>query len=201
MTDIDGLPADAPEAIRAIERTDIAVAEAASELQDHPVVEALGATSEMADQPPLIALSSIVLVTGLVLRRPAIAIAGGRMLAAHLLATAMKSAIKRSVDRTRPHVLAEDDRYVVREGRINHPRYNSFPSGHTAGAVAVAEALARTAPTAALPARIWAAAIAVIQIPRSRHYVSDIAVGATIGVLADRMVRAAEAAIDRRAGR
>lgn len=192
MTDINGLPDTAPDALIAIEEADIAVATAAKELKDHPVIEAMGAASEMADQPPLIALSLAVLVGGLLLRRPAVATAGGRMLASHLIATKMKSVIKHSVDRTRPHVLAEENRYEMREGRSTEPQYNSFPSGHTAGAVAVAEALARTAPRAAWPARVWAAAIAAIQIPRCRHYVSDIAAGAVIGLVADRVVRLAE---------
>lgn len=192
MKDIDGLPDSAPDALIAVEKADIAVAEAASEIRDHPAIEALGEASEMADQPPLIALSAGVLAAGLIFRKPAMATAGARMLAAHLIATGMKTVVKRSVDRTRPHVLADEERYEVREGRSTHPRYNSFPSGHTAGAVAVAEGLARTVPQAAWPARLWAAGIAAIQIPRCKHYVSDIAAGAVVGVVADRAVRLVE---------
>lgn len=192
MKDIDGLPDSAPDALIAVEEADIAIAEVAAEISDHPVVEVLGDASEMADQPPLIALSAVVLVAGLVMRRPTVAVAGARMLAAHLVATAAKTVVKRAVDRTRPHVLAEEDRYEVREGQSTHFRYNSFPSGHTAGAVAVAEGLARTFPKAALPARLWATGIAAIQIPRCRHYLSDIAAGAVVGVAADRAVRLAE---------
>ncbi len=192
MKNIAGLPDSAPDALLAVEEADLAVAEAAAEIRHHPLVEALGEASEMADQPPLIAISTALLVAGLVLRRPVVATAGGRMLAAHLIATGIKTVVKRSVDRTRPHVLADEDRYEVREGRSRHPRYNSFPSGHTAGAVAVAEGLARTVPQAVWPARIWAAGIAAIQIPRCKHYVSDIAAGAVVGVIADRAVRLAE---------
>lgn len=194
MKEIDGLPDSAPDALIAIEETDIAMAEAAARVRRNPVVEALGDASEMADQPPLIALSAALLVGGLVVRRPTMAKAGARMLAAHLLATGMKTVVKRSVDRTRPHVLADEARYELRKGKSRHPRYNSFPSGHTAGAVAVAEGLARTVPAAAWPSRIWAAAIAVIQIPRCKHYISDIAAGAVVGWAADRMVRMAERA-------
>lgn len=195
MRQIDSLPANAPDAVIAIEQADIAVAEQVAEAGGHPAIEALGAASEMADQPPLIALSVATLVAGLLLRRPLIALAGARMLATHGLATGMKTAVKRRVDRTRPQVLADEGRYLVRKGQSEDSRYNSFPSGHTAGAVAVAEAVARTVPAAGWPARAWAAAIAAIQIPRCTHYPSDIAAGALIGVGADRLVRLAETAL------
>lgn len=198
MPQIDGLPDDAPDALIAIEKGDIAVAQVAGEVSDHPAVKTLGEASEMADQPPLIALSAAVLIAGLALGRPQLRSAGARMLAAHLLATGIKSLVKRSVDRTRPYVLVEEGRYAARGGGTDEPRLNSFPSGHTAGAVAVAEAIARTAPRAAWPARLWAAGIAAIQVPRCAHYPSDLAAGAAIGWSADRLVRAAERAWRRR---
>ncbi len=144
-----------------------------------------------------VAHGSHILVTiaaGLVLRRPAIAAAGLRMLAAHATATGIKAIVKRSVDRTRPHVLVDENRYELARGERNEPSYNSFPSGHTAGAVAVAEAIARTLPRAARPARAWAVAIAVLQIPRCAHYPSDVGAGAAVGWASDRLVRLAERA-------
>lgn len=197
MPTIDSLPPEAPDALIAIEQADLAVAEKAGDLRKHPVVEALGAASEMADQPPLIALSAATIVAGLVLRRPKIAVAGLRMISAHFLATAIKTGVKRSVDRTRPYVLAEEGEYAIEKGGSHDTRYNSFPSGHTAGAVAVAEAIARTFPRAAWPARSWATAIAAIQIPRCAHYPSDIAAGAVIGVIGDRLVRLTEGVVRR----
>lgn len=198
MPDIDGLPAAAPDPLIAIERADIAVAQGAGGLRDHPVVRALGKASEMADQPPLVAASLVMLGAGLISRRPAIALAGLRMLTAHAAATGMKAVVKRSVDRSRPDVLIDEGRYVLAEGEHDEPRYNSFPSGHTAGAVAVAEAIARTLPGAAWPLRAWALTIAALQIPRSTHYPSDVGAGAAIGVAGDRLVRLAESAARRR---
>ncbi len=192
MPEINSLPPEAPRPLLALEHADLAVAEKAGGIHDHPLVEALGGFSEMADQPPLIALSIGTLAAGLLLCRPRLAVAGARMIAAHGLATGMKTVLKRSIDRTRPRVLAEEREYIVRKGRRNEPRYNSFPSGHTAGAVAVAEAIARTHPAVAWTARGWAAMIAAIQIPRCTHYPSDIAAGAAIGWGADRLVRLAE---------
>lgn len=192
MTDIVTLPDTVAEPVRAVEEIDIAVAQSAAKVQDRPLVKLLGQASEIADQPPLIAISLATLVVGLALRRPVVAVAGARMLAAHLLATGIKSQVKRAVDRTRPYVLAEEQRYVVRKAQEEDTRYNSFPSGHTAGAVAVAQAIARTHPPAAAPARLWAAAIAAIQIPRCAHYPSDVAAGAVVGIAADGVVRLAE---------
>lgn len=195
MPAIDTLPSEAPDSLIAIEQADLAVAEGAGKLRMHPVVKALGTASEIADQPPLIALSVAAVIAGLILRRPRIVMAGTRMISAHFLATAMKTAVKRSVDRTRPYVLTEEGEYAIEKGGSHDPRLNSFPSGHTAGAVAVAEAVARTFPRAAWPARAWAAAIAGIQIPRCQHFFSDIAAGAVIGLTGDRIVRLAESAI------
>ena len=201
MPRIDRLPSKAPDSLRRIERADLAVAGRLGSAQDHPAVKLLGEASEMADQPPLIALSLGAVAAGLLLRRPTLALAGVRMLATHAVATGLKTAVKRTVDRTRPHVLTEEGKYVVRKGNTHGSRYNSFPSGHTAGAVAVAEAIARTEPRAAWPARGWAAAIAAIQVPRGAHFPSDVAVGAAIGFAADRIVRLAEKALGALAAR
>lgn len=192
MPRIKRLPERAPDSLRRIERADLVVARRVGALQDHPAVKLLGEASEMADQPPLIALSVATLAAGLVLRRPRVALAGARMLATHAVATGLKSRVKHRVDRTRPHVLEHEGEYIVRKGQRRASRYNSFPSGHTAGAVAVAEAIARTEPRAAWAARAWAAAIAAIQVPRGAHFPSDVAAGAAIGFAADRLVRIAE---------
>ena len=172
-----------------VEKADIAVAETAAPLRHTPPVKALGFMSELADQPPLFALCAAVLAFGVTSGRPRIARAGARMLAAEALATMLKSAVKHRIDRTRPRVAAEGGRYKMERGHSHDSAVNSFPSGHTAGAVAVARALAREYPDARLPGYAAAAAVAVIQIPRCQHYPSDLAGGALIGL-------AAEAAVD-----
>lgn len=195
MTEVQKLPPRAPDVLRRLERADLALAKRMGKLHDHPVMKVAGEASEMADQPPLIALSLATLAGGVLLRRPTLAVAGARMLAAHAVATGIKAVVKRSVDRTRPFVLEDEGKYVVRKGHRRDTRYNSFPSGHTAGAVAVAQAIARTAPRAAWPARAWAAGIAAIQVPRGAHFPSDVAAGAAIGFAADGIVRLAERAL------
>lgn len=195
MPKVKRLPKRAPDTMRRIEKADLAVAKRTREVRKRPAVKLLGKASEMADQPPLIALGVGAVAAGLLMRRPTVALAGLRMLATHAVATGLKKAVKRTVDRTRPYVLTNEGKYLVRKGDKHGARYNSFPSGHTAGAVAVAQAIARTHPPAARPARLWAAAIAAIQVPRGSHYPSDVAVGAAIGFAADGVVRLAEKAV------
>lgn len=188
-------------ALKAVERADIAVTEAVAGDRHRREVQQAARWSELADQPPLVALSAGVLAIGLVARNRDIARTGIRMLASHALATGIKSAIKRSIDRTRPdHALIEG--YRMAPGDSHEHEMSSFPSGHTAGAVAVAEAVAREAPIAAIPVRLLATAVGIVQVPRCKHYVSDVLVGAAIGLAAERIVAATMsrgAAVARRA--
>ncbi len=177
------------------EKADIAVAKAAAPLRDTIIVRALGKASEIADQPPLIALCAATFAAGLILRNGRLARAGGRMLAAELLATKLKSLIKHQVDRTRPHVIANGGRYQAKKGHDHASAMNSFPSGHTAGAVTVARAYAREYPEHAGAAYGAAAAIGAIQIPRSKHYPADIVAGAIVGLVAEKAVHLAEQAV------
>lgn len=124
------------------------------------------------------------------------------MLVAHALATGGKTILKRSIDRSRPARALEDGQAKVGAGGgADDTAFNSFPSGHTAGAVSVAEAVAHTVPRFALAARSSAAAVAVVQLPRGAHYPTDVAVGAIIGWSAERLagifVDSAERALDR----
>lgn len=181
-------PSDPAAAATRIEQADVAVAEAAAEVQHHPVTKALGAASEIADQPPLFALSAIVIATGVLRRDRRLARTGMRMLAAEGLATAVKALIKHRISRTRPHKMLDDGRYEMRRGGPDEGPWNSFPSGHTAGAVAVSRAIVRDYPSRAVSAYGAAAAVAAIQIPRCAHYPTDIAAGAAIGWLSEWVV-------------
>jgi membrane-associated phospholipid phosphatase len=171
-----------------VEHADIAVLEATSDLRHTPPVKLLGTLSEVADQPQLISICAATLAAGLLMRRPKLAVAGARMLATELLATKMKSAVKHRIDRTRPRVIDDGGDYEMKRGKTKSSEMNSFPSGHTAGAVGVARALARSYPDLATPAYATAGAIAVIQIPRCQHYPSDLAAGAAVGLAAELVV-------------
>lgn len=166
----------------------------AAKHRDHPLIAIPGSLSEIADQPPLAVVAGGSLVLGLVLRQPALARAGARMLAAHAIATGLKTMLKGSVDRTRPARALDGGGHKLKDGHgTTDPSLNSFPSGHTAGAVAAAEAVAAEMPAAALPARLAAGAVGAVQLPRGKHYLSDVAAGAAIGWLSERI---ADAALD-----
>ncbi len=119
------------------------------------------------------------------------------MLAAELLATQMKSMIKHRIDRTRPHVRANGGAYKAAKGHDHDSAMNSFPSGHTAGAVAVARAFAREYPERAGTAYGIAAATGAIQIPRGQHYPSDVLAGLAIGLVAEAGVYLTERLLSR----
>lgn len=174
------------------EKVDIKVAHAAAPMRETLAVRALGRASEIADQPPLISLCAATFAAGLILRNGRLARAGGRMLAAELLATKFKDLIKNEVDRTRPSVLANGGRYEAEQGDDHRSAMSSFPSGHTAGAVAVARAYAREYPEHAAPAYAAAASIGAIQIPRCKHYPTDIGAGVIVGLVAETFIHLTE---------
>lgn len=157
----------------------------------HPAVKLAAGVAELGDQPPLIALSLATAAIGLATRRADLTRGGVRMLAAHLAATGAKNLIKHAVDRARPRHAIEtgDDRFTPGDG--DDHELTSFPSGHTAGAVAVARAASRDVDGAALPAGLAVAAIAAVQAPSGHHYLLDVAAGAAIGWVAEAMVSAA----------
>ena len=164
-----------------VEQADAQVTAAVAPLRDTAVVRAASALSEIADQPPLVALSAAVAVAGLATRNPRLARAGLRMLAAHALATFVKGVIKDNVDRSRPKTLIEDGDYEMGAGDSREGDLRSFPSGHTAGGTAVVRALAREYPGSAGPAGSAMSLIAAALVPKQAHYPTDIAVGAAIG--------------------
>lgn len=171
-----------------VHRTDKRIARKAGRHRAKPLVQTLGTLSEIGDQPPLRAIGAAIMAAGLLSGRRKLALAGVRALAAHSLATIAKSAIKDRVDRTRPHHWLNGGRYKAKRGTSGDPALNSFPSGHTAGAVAMAAALGRDYPRLAVPVNGAAMAIAAIQLPRGKHHLSDIVVGAAIGGAAEWLV-------------
>ncbi len=133
----------------AIARADLAIADAAEPLADLWPIRALAKASELADQPPLVAASLAVTVAGIAARDTRLARAGLRMVASHALATGLKTVAKNNVDRTRPRKVDEDGEHDAKPGHSKDGDYRSFPSGHTAGAIAVARAVTREYPNGA----------------------------------------------------
>ncbi|MGK6322332.1 phosphatase PAP2 family protein [Sphingomonas sp. DT-51] len=164
-------------------------------------VRALTPLAKATDEPPLLALGVATLALGAMLRRPALARSGARMVTSHVLATGLKTVMKASVDRVRPNVAGDRPTLGKGHGTADTDR-NAFPSGHTAGAVAVAEALGHELPGAATPARFAAGAAGALQVTRGAHYASDVVAGAAIGWVSERLagwaMDAAARALERR---
>lgn len=167
-----------------LEQADKEFAQQASRHREDPAVEALGTFSEIADQIPLSLVCGSVILGGMLSNRLELTQTGLRMMTAHVLANSVKRLIKNRVRRTRPHVMIEEQTYRFEPGNSQGGHESSFPSGHTAGAVSVAVIVAHDAPTLATPAYLAAALIGGIQVPRAKHYLSDVAAGAALGLLA-----------------
>lgn len=167
---------------------------------DRTVVKALGPLAKATDEPPLLALGLGTLALGALVRRPTLAKSGARMVASHLVATGLKTVLKGSVDRTRPNAVKGEPKLGKGHGTEDTDQ-NAFPSGHTAGAVAVAQAVSHEVPAAGVPAKLLAGAAGALQVPRGAHYASDVVAGAAIGWLAERLAGAALRAGERVAAR
>ena len=165
--------------------------EAVQPYQDAAPVKALSWLSELGDQPQMLTLSGSVLAWGVVRGDPRLMRAGGRMIASHLLATWLKNLIKHRVDRTRPFAVQTQEDRKAKPGRDQSKEETSFPSGHSAGALAVAQAFARELPEHRGKALAGAGLIAVAQVPRCAHYPTDVGAGLAIGWASEQMVDAA----------
>lgn len=171
-----------------LERLDVEAAASAARHRHHPLVRTLGLASELADQIPLGLVCGAVIAGGLAGGRPQIARTGARMMAAHVLANVVKRRIKNRLRRIRPEEIVRNRDYAFEAGESQGGHDTSFPSGHTAGAVAVAAIVARDIPSLALPAIGMAALISGVQIPRGKHYPIDVAAGAALGLAAAGLV-------------
>ncbi|MEU1056814.1 phosphatase PAP2 family protein [Streptomyces sp. NPDC005876] len=95
---------------------------------------------------------------------------------------------KRLVRRPRP------DREVARvavDRRVPMPASASFPSGHTAAAVAFAAAVGTVLPAAAVPLGALAGAVGYARVHTGVHYPGDVAAGAVLGLAGAAAVLAA----------
>lgn len=116
--------------------------------------------------------SLALFVAGRLTHQPAAAELGAHLMRAHAVSGAMTHAIKVSVRRLRP----DGGRY-------------SFPSGHTSAAFATATVLQRDLGwKAGMTAYLVASYIGASRAAANKHYVSDVVVGAALGVVSGRAV-------------
>jgi membrane-associated phospholipid phosphatase len=170
---------------RQVARMDRAARTGAAEDSEALAFRAMEWIGDLGDQPQLRSISAALLVVGAVRSDRRLVRAAVRMLLAHELATLLKNVVKTSVDRTRPRSMDGRGHAPLRPGKTQDKEESSFPSGHAAGAVAVARALGRELPEQRLPALVGAGVIAGVQVPRDAHHLSDVVAGALIGMTAE----------------
>jgi undecaprenyl-diphosphatase len=149
-------------------------------------VKAIDAIGDIGDQNPLRLVCLGLFGLGLMRRDARMMRAGARMLLAHELATLAKDAVKRRVDRTRPRRASKTPK--PKKGRHTGKEVTSFPSGHSAGSMAVACAFAAEYPEHRGAALGAAGALGLAQIPTCAHYPSDVAAGMAIGAATEGVV-------------
>ena len=182
---------DTDQAVRAAMKADKAAVDAVTPPDpDHPAAKALFAWGKMGDQPPLRILCGAMLALGLARRDARMASAAARMFVSHSIATVAKDILKNRIDRKRPHEAEGRVAPLIRAGRSTAKAKTSFPSGHSAGAIAVARAFAQDYPEHGLAATGAAASVALAQIPRCNHYPTDIAAGLAVGAVSAGLVNA-----------
>lgn len=160
-------------------------------------LKALAWFGQAGDQLQLRVLCAGVIAAGLVRGDARLAGTGARMLVSHELATLAKLAVKKRVDRARPRSAHRRKDHKPRKGDSRAKELSSFPSGHSAGAMAVACAFAAGYPEHRAPALAAGAAVSLAQIPTCAHYPSDVATGAAIGAATDGLVGLAWRALGR----
>ena len=138
------------EAAEQLLEADAKTVEAAQPYQDNTLLDRL---ADLGDQPAMRVVCVATLAAGVLARDRRFVRAGVRMLAAHTLATWTKNFVKHRVDRTRPRSSGDPRAdHRLSPGRSEDKEETSFPSGHAAGAAAVARAFACELPEFALPA-------------------------------------------------
>lgn len=125
---------------------------------------------------------------------------GGKAAAAGITAMAVAELLsngvaKQLVERRRP-----PKEWVPHDDVEDRPGSSSFPSGHTAAAVAFTAAAGLTWPRAGAACALPMALVAVERVHSGAHYPSDVAVGAAIGVAAAALVRATPRLVTRHVG-
>jgi membrane-associated phospholipid phosphatase len=172
----------------ALLNVDHAVHKAVKPDRSSAVVKILGVLSDIGDQPQARILCGSLIVVGVVRSDTRMVAAGARMLVAHELATMSKAIIKHRVDRKRPRSALgrADEKPTAGDSRDKED--SSFPSGHSAGALALACAFGAVYPEHRTVALLAGSGVALAQIPRCAHYPTDVGAGVAIGAAADGVV-------------
>lgn len=139
--------------------------------------------AKLGDQEPLYAVGAVLLLGGLLARRPALCGTGLSILSRVALADIMKRLVKHNVKRTRPGELLDNGRYEREAGGGDERSEQSFPSGHVACTLAAAAAVGRHHPRLAPAAMAFTGLVGAARIAKGEHWPSDVAAGLVLGVI------------------
>lgn len=187
MTEARRLPRERIAHLSLVERIDVEIIEKLRPVLQAPAVKQLGKLGNVGDEPPLMAISLGLLAGGIVARKPALQRAAVRMVLAHLIAIGLKEWGKNNIDRTRPEKQLQSGSYHMAKGTSRAANLRSFPSGHTAGTLAIARAFSRDYPRHTKPVLAAAAVVGALQIPRGAHYPGDVVAGGAAGAVAEKI--------------
>ncbi|MFC4501639.1 MULTISPECIES: phosphatase PAP2 family protein [Streptomyces] len=177
----------APRLVRDLATLDQALYEAVTVTKTPTLDTALRRLSATADHSKI----SFAVAAGLALRGGSPRRAAVLGVAAIGVASATANLLgKRLVRRPRPH-RAEDSPFPGRH--VPMPESASFPSGHTASAVAFAAAVGPALPVAAVPLGLLACAVGYSRVHTGVHYPGDVIAGALLGTGAAALVLGAAA--------
>ncbi|MFF5453900.1 phosphatase PAP2 family protein [Streptomyces sp. NPDC012950] len=103
--------------------------------------------------------------------------------------------VKELVERRRP-----PEEWIPHDDVEDRPDSSSFPSGHTAAAVAFTAAVTPAWPRAGAACAVPTVLVAIERVHSGAHYPSDVAAGATLGLSVAALVRSASRLAVRRRG-
>lgn len=175
---------------RGLARADLSLAAAATKAGRRPALKTITRLAEIADRPPLVAISAAVTVAGLIRRDRKMKRAGLRMLIAVALAASAAKTGKKLVARTRPTKLVDEHRHAMYRGGAHDHDLESFPSAHAAGGFAAARAASRDYPIFAPQALSTAVVAGGLKVLKGDHFPSDILAGLALGAAAELIANA-----------
>lgn len=159
--------------------TDLQLAEHANRFAGHhDGWEDVARTYAQISEPLFLALVALLIVGGLLLRRPRVLVSGvlaGLASGVALLVAGLLSAL---VDRPRPFV-----GHPQIHAFLAHVPDAGFPSDHATAAFAIAGVLLLRHGLWTVPVLIAAAALAISRVLIGLHYPSDVLAGAVLGLL------------------
>lgn len=161
-----------------VERVDLAVYRAIAGTPTPLLDVAMRRVSQAANYSRLSIASAAVLATAGGPRGRRAAALGLSCVAA--TATIVNVAVKPLSRRRRPD---RAEAQVPEARRVRLPGSRSFPSGHTAAAVAFATGVARVIPAAGVPLHSLAAVVGYSRVHTGVHYPGDVIAGALLGAM------------------